>query len=69
MFLFCFFQFMWIMSEENIEFNVDELKSVMAIMQNKKMQEAIQSLLKVSEVNTTEEKITPGMYYLLIPEV
>ena len=50
------------MAEENIEFNVDELKSVMAIMQNKKMQAAIQSLLKVSDVNTTEERITPGMY-------
>ena len=50
------------MSEENIEFNVEELKSVMALMKNKKMQEAIQSLLNVSGVKTTEEKNTPGMY-------
>ena len=61
-FCFClFFQFLRIMAEEKMEFDIDELKSIMALMNNKGIKNAIQSLLKVSGANNTEEKIQPGM--------
>ena len=49
------------MAEEEVEFDVDELKSIMALMNNKGIKNAIQSILKVSGANNTEEKTQPGM--------